>query len=98
LRFFLDLMCVIVVCFFSSRFVIPNVSPQNKRTCRAEGLFLWLWFFFPLVRCPITCQECCSLSLSLSLGVWFLFYCVSVGGVTTVAAAASLLLLVKTLP
>jgi hypothetical protein len=40
-------------------------------------------------------------SLSLSLGVCFLFYCVSIGGVTTVvvaAAAASLLLLVKTLP
>jgi len=25
--FFFDWMCVIVVCFFSSRFVIPNVSP-----------------------------------------------------------------------
>lgn len=54
--------------------------------------FFSLWFdVLLLVRNAV-------LSLSLSLGVWFLFYCVSVGGVTTVAAAASLLLLVKTLP
>ncbi len=76
--FFSYWMCVIVVCFFSSRFAIPNFSPQKKRTCRAEGLFGFGFFslwsdVLLLVRNAVLSL---SLSLSLSRGLFSFLLCI----------------------